>query len=137
MFFLLRSMFWLSVVLVLLPSGKTQPSSTAPGAVETLSAAGAALSDMTGFCNRQPEACLTGAQAAVAFGQRAQAGAKMVYEFLHEKAAPADTGSVRPKPATAVKEKPSQHTLTPVDLKPAWRGPASKDAQGAQNNYPA
>jgi hypothetical protein len=137
MFLLLRSTFWLSVVLVLLPSGKSQPSSAAPGAVEAVSAAGAAFSDMTGFCDRQPGACLTGAQAAVAFGQRAQAGAKMVYEFLSEKAGPADTGSVKAKTATTVMAKPSQHTLTPVDLKPAWRGPASKDAPGAQNKYPA
>lgn len=131
MFFLLRSAFWLSVILVLLPSGKSQPSSAAPGAVEAVSAAGAALSDMTGFCNRQPGACLTGAQVAVAFGQRAQAGAKIVYEFLSEKAAPADTGSVKAKITATAAEKRPQHTLTPVDLKPAWRGPASKDAQGA------
>ena len=137
MFFLLRSAFWLSVVLVLLPSGKSQSSSATPGAVEAVSAAGAALSDMTGFCDRQPGACLTGAQAAVAFGQRAQAGAKMVYEFLSEKAAPADTGSVKAKTTTTVTAKPSEHTLTPLDLKPAWRGPASKDAHGAQSNHPA
>ncbi|MDQ2955036.1 MAG: DUF5330 domain-containing protein [Pseudomonadota bacterium] len=140
MFFVLRSAFWLSVVLVLLPTGKSQPSSAPPGAVEAVSAAGAALSDMTGFCDRQPGACLTGAQAAVAFGQRAQAGAKLVYEFLSEKAAPADTGSVKAVPGktiTTVTAKPSQHTLTPVDLNPAWRGPASKDAQGAQSKHPA
>jgi hypothetical protein len=137
MFFVLRSAFWLSVVLVLLPTGKSQPSSAAPGAVEAVSAAGAALSDVTGFCNRQPGACLTSAQAAVAFGQRAQAGAKMVYEFLSEKAAPADTGSVKAKATTTVTANPSQQTLTLLDLKPAWRGPASKDAQGAQSKHPA
>jgi uncharacterized protein DUF5330 len=140
MFFLLRSAFWLSVVLVLLPTGKSQPSSAAPGAVEAVSAAGAALSDMTGFCDRQPGACLTGAQAALAFGQRAQAGAKMVYEFLSEKTSPGETGSVKTAPAktaTAITAKPSQHTLTPIDLKPAWRGPSSKDGQGAQSKHPA
>jgi hypothetical protein len=137
MFFLLRSAFWLSVVLVMLPSGKSQSSSATPDAVEAVSAAGAALFDMTGFCDRQPAACLTGAQVVVAFGQRAQAGAKMVYEFLSEKAAPADTGSVKAKITTTVAAKPSQHTLTPLDLKPAWRGPVSKDAHGAQSNHPA
>lgn len=136
MFFLLRSAFWLSVVLVLLPTGKSE-SPAAPGAVEAVSAAGAAFSDMTGFCNRQPGACLTGAQAALAFGQRAQAGARMVYEFLSEKAAPADTGSVRALPGkttTPVTAKPSQHTLTPADLRPAWR-PAAKDDQGVLSKH--
>ena len=140
MFFLLRSAFWLCAVLVLLPTEKSQPSSATPGAVEAVSAAGAALSDMTGLCDRQPGACLTGAQAAVALGQRAQAGAKMVYEFLSEKAGPTDTGSVKAVPAKTtptVTAKPSQQTLTPADLKPIWRGPASKDAQRAQNKHPA
>jgi uncharacterized protein DUF5330 len=140
MFFLLRTAFWLSIVLVLLPTGKSQPSSAAPGAVEAVSAAGTALSDMTGFCDRQPGACLTGAQAAVAYGQRAQAGAKMVYEFLSKKAASADASSPKAVPAkttTTVTAKPSQHTLTPVDLKPTWRGPASKNAQSAQSKQPA
>ena len=138
MFFLLRSAFWLSVVLVLLPSGQSQPSSAAPHATEAVSAAGAALFDMTGFCDRQPGACLTGAQAAVAFGQRAQAGAKMVYEFLSEKAGPANTGSVKAVPSAirTVTAKGSQHTLTPADLKPTWRGPASKNGQSAQNKHP-
>jgi hypothetical protein len=130
MFFLLRVAFWLSIVLVLLPSGQSQTQSKRPGAFEAVSAAGAAMSDMSQFCVRQPEACVVGAQAAVAFGERAQAGAKMVYEFLTEKAsgeknAPVQTGSVK-----AASAKPSQHTLAPADLKPEWRGPR-KNAQAS------
>jgi hypothetical protein len=98
-----------------------------------VSAAGAAMSDMSQFCGRQPEACVVGAQAASAFGQRATAGAKIVYEFLSEKMAPAETGSVAPVKASHITtgSKASQQTLTPADLQPAWRGPAPrKDAQG-------
>ncbi len=139
MFFLLRTAFWLSVVLALLPSGQSQPQSKGPGAVEAVSAAGAAMSDVSHFCERQPDTCVVGTQAAVAFGQRAQAGARMVYDFINEKVAtPADTGSVKaiavrtpPAKTQAVAGKPSQHTLTPADLKPAYRAPR-KDAQGAQ-----
>lgn len=136
MFFLLRTAFWLSIVLALLPTGSSQPKSKEPaiGAIEAVSAAGAAMSDMSQFCGRQPEACVAGAQAASAFGQRAQAGAKMVYEFLSEKMAPAETGSVAPVKATSTGgTKGSQHTLKPADLQPAWRGPAPrKDAQSRQ-----
>src|SRR5262245_22766566 len=107
MFFLLRMAFWISVVLVLLPSGGSQqrtanaPSSDV-GAVEAISAASATMSDMRQFCTRQPGACEIGSQAAVAIGQRAQAGAKMVYDFIseraNERAAPRETGSVTTRP---------------------------------------
>ena len=131
MFFLLRMAFWLSVVLVLLPSGGSQQrTATAPstelGAMETLSAASATVSDMRGFCARQPEACAIGSQAAVAIGQRAQAGAKMVYDFISERAAPRDTGSITTKPRQVASQgapaAKSQDTLTAADLVPAWRG---------------
>ncbi len=138
MFFLIRMAFWLSVVLVLLPSGGAKQTVSAPrsdiGAVEAVSAASATVSDMSHFCARQPDACAVGSQAAIAFGQRAQAGAKLVYEFLNERMAPQETGSIARKPGTssAALAKPSQHTLTPTDLAPAWRGPR-KDAH---NNRP-
>ncbi|MBZ0148365.1 MAG: DUF5330 domain-containing protein [Pseudorhodoplanes sp.] len=137
MFFLLRTAFWLSIVLALLPTGGSQPKSNEPSIdpIEAVSAAGAAMSDLSGFCDRQPDACVVGAQAVSAFGQRAQAGAKMVYEILSEKMIPAETGSVPPaKAATPSATKASQHTLKPSDLDPAWRGPApKKDAKGGKD----
>jgi hypothetical protein len=128
MFFLLRMAFWMSVVLVLLPSGGSQRAATAPsselGAMETLSAASATVSDMSRFCSRQPDACAVGSQAAVAIGQRAQAGAKMVYDFISERGAPHETGSVTTKATRpAAPAAKSQDTLTAADLAPAWRGP--------------
>lgn len=134
MFFLLRTAFWLSVVLALLPSGGSQQSTAESsfGALDAVSAAGAAVSDMSQFCGRQPEACEVGAQAAAAFGQRAQAGAKMVYEFINERMVPAETGSTGPvRTGTTGSTRASQHTLKPSDMQPAWRGPAParRDAQ--------
>ena len=126
MAFLLRMGFWLAVVLVVLPSGGTQPLPQGRvSASEALSAARAAVSDMGLFCDRQPDACMVGSSTAVTIGQRAQAGAKMIYEFLSEQVGPNETGSVAPRsrgapapPATA-----SQDTLTPSDQAPVWRGP--------------
>src|SRR5262249_38070738 len=93
--FLLRMAFWLAVVLVLLPSVGTQPApKTQIGASEAVSAAKATVSDLRNFCERQAEACTVGTQAAVAIGQRAQAGAKMLYEFLNEQLGPQETGAV-------------------------------------------
>ena len=136
MFFLLRMAFWMCVVLVLLPSGGSQRTATAPspelGAMETLTAASATVSDMGRFCARQPDACAVGSQAAAALGQRAQAGAKMVYDFISERSAPHETGSVTTKPTRQAAQQggshaaptaKSQDTLTAADLVPAWRGP--------------
>ncbi len=123
--FLLRMAFWLGVILVLLPSGGSQPvPKSQVSASEAISAARVAVSDMQHFCERQPVACEVGSQTAVTLGKRAQAGAKMLYEFLNERfggeesTAVRSTGSV-PLPSA----RPSQHTLRPADLTPPWRGP--------------
>jgi hypothetical protein len=126
--FLLRLGFWLTVVLVLLPSGGSQPTSKVNvSAVDAMSAAGAAVSDMKGFCGRQAGACEVGSQVAHALGQRAQAGAKMLYEFLSEQFGPSSTASIgkgaNGRPGQQRAAPPSQHTLTADDLAPAWRGP--------------
>ena len=64
MMFLVRTAFWLSVAIVLLP---TPDSMKAPeskvGATQAISAATAAVSDARGFCTRQPEACEVGSNA--------------------------------------------------------------------------
>jgi hypothetical protein len=143
MMFLFRVAFWLGVVLILLPSGgsKETSSASAPGsaisATEAVSAASATVSDMRNFCSRQPDACAVGAQAAQTLGQRAQAGAKMLYEFLSERYGPQATGSVAAsgsssKSAGAMVGKPSQYTLTPSDVAPTWHGPPlRKEARNA------
>jgi hypothetical protein len=131
--FLLRMTFWLTVILVLLPSGGSQPTPSANvSAFDAVSAAVAAVVDMRAFCERQPQACSVGSQAAVAIGQRAQAGARMLYGYLNEHLAGEETGSAtganaRPRAAA----RPSQHTLSPADLAIPWRGPSpGKDGRG-------
>ena len=121
MFFLLRVAFWLTIVLALLPSGGSHPTAGGPPVGEAVSAAGAAVSDVRHFCTRQPGACEVGSQAAVWIGQRAQAGATMLYELFNEHTGPSATGSVasgKTVPAAGT----AHGTLTPVDRTPAWRG---------------
>jgi hypothetical protein len=153
--FLLRMTFWLGVVLVLLPRGETQPTSGAQiRASDAVSAAAATVGDMRQFCERQPEACIVGSQAAAALEDRAKAGAKRLYEMLNDKLAPNDNDAVTtatsgrsqkaiplplprpsqhasPNPAQSAQSVPpapsaSQNTLTPADVAPAWRGPAPR-----------
>ena len=76
MFFLLRMAFWLTIVCVLLPGTgeKTQSPEAKIDAVQAMTFAGAAVSDMRGFCERNAEACVVGGKVATAIGHRAEAG---------------------------------------------------------------
>jgi hypothetical protein len=136
MFFLLRVAFWLSVVVMVLPTGTAQKTDTSVqiGAADALGAAAAAISDMRQFCSRQPEACSVGSQAAYAFGQKAQASAKMVYEFFADKAAKESGEPAAPASASgaAANDHAAQGTLTASDRAPPWRGPVPRPVELAK-----
>ncbi len=125
MWFLLRLTFWIGLVLVLLPRDKAPDSDKLPqiGASEAVSAATAAVSDMSQFCKRQPTACEVGGHAAALIGQRAQAGAKKLYQIITDKRPPDHTGSIGHIGSSdpAVAEAP-QDTLTADDLQIEWQG---------------
>jgi len=125
MFFLLRMAFWLTVVCVLLPGGSN--NSTSPDAqidaTQAASLAGAAVSDVRGFCDRQPDACVVGGKVAIAIGHKAEAGARTIYEFINskltEKSAPADKATAKLVPASTT----GKGTLSAGDMAPAWHAP--------------
>jgi hypothetical protein len=138
--FLLRITFWLGLVLVLLPRDKTPESEKLPqiGAADAVQAATAAVSDMSQFCKRQPTACEVGGQAATIIGQRAQDGAKKLYQIINDKKeqitndkndksdkkAPDHTGSIAMAGEGEVEASATvRDTLTQDDLAPEWRGP--------------
>jgi hypothetical protein len=131
--FLLRMAFWLGVVAVLLPRDGAAPASSAQiSATDAMSAATATVGDMRQFCERQPEACNIGSQAAVALEDRAKAGAKRLYDMFNERLAASDndhaiTGSSA-KNAGAVPlptPRPAQRAATP-----ALPNPVRNAAQG-------
>ena len=141
--FLLRITFWLGLVLVLLPRDKTPESDKLPqiGAADAVQAATAAVSDMTQFCKRQPAACEVGGQAATIIGQRAQDGAKKLYQIINDKKeqitnekndggktdtkkAPDHTGSIAmASEGDAAAGEAPRDTLSQDDLALEWRGP--------------
>ena len=126
MFFLLRLAFWIGLVLVLLPRDNTPESDKAPQlkASEAVSAAGAAVADVSRFCKRQPAACDVGGQAATMIGQRAQAGARKLYQIITDKKSPDHTGSIHAteKASSAIADTAPRETLTADDVQIEWRG---------------
>ena len=117
MFFLLRMAFWLCVVCVLLPSGsKTTSPEAKIDASEAVTLASAAVSDARGFCDRQPDACVTGGKVAVAIGHKAEAGARTLYEFVSKLRDKSASGEKAARPG-------SEGTLTQADMAPGWHAP--------------
>jgi hypothetical protein len=111
-----------------LPREKTPESDKLPqiGASEAVQAATAAVSDMGQFCKRQPAACEVGGQAATVIGQRAQDGARKLYQIITDKPdkkAPDHTGSIGAAgaPEASLANAAPRDTLMPDDLAAEWR----------------
>lgn len=89
--FLVRAIFWLSIVIALIPVNPAdlgegqRPVST----FETLGAAQAVVRDLSGFCERNRQACETGSEVLAQFGAKARTGLRYVSAYLEE---PAETG---------------------------------------------
>ena len=130
MFFLLRIAFWLGVVCVLLPVGEKAPATPQIDTATAVTAAGAAMSDMRGFCERQPQACVVGGKVATAIGQRAEAGARTLYEIISTK--------LNDKNETKPVQTAAPGTLTESDLSASWHGPVPlPPRREARANRPA
>jgi hypothetical protein len=121
MFFLLRMAFWLGVVCVLLPGGGDNKTAPQIDTASAVLAAGAAVSDMRGFCDRQPQACVVGGKVAVVIGQKAEAGARTLFDMVSSQIADhgADKSDAKVIPASTA----GSGTLTAADLAPNWHSP--------------
>ncbi len=131
MFFLLRTIFWLALILMILPTD-TEKQSAVYGTAE------AAVKDLSEFCTRKPDACEKGREALGELGEKAQAGLTMLIDLVAgyndteggKQPAPAPV-ALEPRPAApAPQPEPaigpsanrdgSSHTLTGDDLEPRW-----------------
>ena len=109
--FLIRAVFWLSLVILLIPADpKTGADAPSVGAIEALMAARATIADMSAFCERNPDVCVTGSAALHMLADKAENGVQMIYRYLD---------------GTGASEK---GTLKPEDMTPAWRAPEADRA---------
>jgi len=133
MMFLIRTAFWLLILVLLLPTDKDQQS-------QIYGTAQAAVSDMASFCDRNPQTCATSQDAFSVLAQKAQYGAQMLMGLVEGQTnsfgnslpgpvvMPSGAGvmpvpSAVPLEPTAWDTSASQDTLSPEDREAAWSGP--------------
>jgi hypothetical protein len=123
-----------------LPRGESPPSSSAQiSATNAMSAATATVGDMRQFCERQPEACNVGSQAAVALEDRAKAGAKRLYDMFNERLAAGENDHAITVTSTVTSAKTENKSAKVVPLptaRPAPRGLAPASQNAARNAAP-
>jgi hypothetical protein len=123
------------------PGATTAPHGAQPvSTLDMLSSAGSAVSDVAGFCLRQPEVCSTATYMAERLEAKAKYSVKLIYEWAAESTADPEvpqgtqeatdvdlltTGTVMAA-AGEPSSRTSQSTLRIDDLVPEWRGPAQK-----------
>jgi hypothetical protein len=139
MLFLIRTAFWLMIIVLLLPTDQQQRS-------EVYGTAQAAVHDVATFCDRNPETCARGKDAFSLFVQKAQFGARMLMDLINgrtgadDQDSPAQDEDTRSPEASALfapasfdmsasdmsasDMSASQDTLNPEDREEAWSGPA-------------
>ncbi|MEP2300360.1 MAG: DUF5330 domain-containing protein [Hyphomicrobiales bacterium] len=85
--FLIRTVFWVSLIVLILPIDKSKTDATVTQVVSTAGAieiASGAISDLASFCGRNPETCEKGRDFANAFGVKAVYASGLLYKFLDE-----------------------------------------------------
>lgn len=147
MMFLIRSVFWLLILVLLIPTDQNQQN-------QIYGTAQAAMKDLAGFCERNPKTCATGQDAFQILVQKAQHGAQMVMALVEDRpasdvlatgkpdtTATAGNGAVMPVPSAVPLETwglgagldgssldgssldSSQDTLNTQDREADWSGP--------------
>ena len=124
--FLLRTIFWLVVLVLLLPTNEQQQS-------QVYGTAEAAVKDVATFCDRNPETCTTGKNAFDVLVHKAEFGARILMGFIMDKSglggdATASSGAARSASVSGMapaswSRGSSQDTLSPEDREAAWGGP--------------
>ena len=93
--FIIKSAFWLSLVLLLIPVGGDDTTETV-GPIQAFFAAREAVGDIAGMCERKPDVCVTGRLALSTITVRARESARYAMEMLEDEPVadtPADVAS--------------------------------------------
>ncbi len=102
--FIIRSAFWLSLVIIFMPGVESEEQASRFDAQEAYKAAQSTYDDFSGFCDRNPAVCETGGQMLTAFGKKARDSAQYVYRYLDDKVGDDEKSS---NDLAAIKSKPN------------------------------
>lgn len=96
MSFVLRLCFWFGLVLLLIPFGSngTNDGGNTVSPLQAAHAAGEAVGDALGLCNRKPDVCKTAKEAAHTIAVRARAAARMAVDYMNGQTDRTATGSI-------------------------------------------
>ncbi len=84
--FLIRAVFWLTLVIAFIPVNPEdlEEGQRAVSTGETMVAAQALLADLSRFCERNEDACVTGKELLGQLGAKAKTGARGLFDYLEE-----------------------------------------------------
>ncbi len=126
--FMIRTAFWLGLVVLLLPTDKQQQAKLVSTASET-------VQRVATFCDRNEATCDKGAELWAMFKTKAEFGGRMAMDLINQRndapepaiaAVPAGKPGVSP---AALRTEPGRGTLRGTDLAPVWRGAPERTGQ--------
>lgn len=114
MFFLLRALFWIGVVMLFLPMPRSAPTGTARTAQPPAAAAlaGSAAASAASFCLKRPDTCRSGAETAQRFGLNVERSARLISDLLAANE-PAPAAPKPPRPAGKARAAAPAHLRDP------------------------
>ncbi len=108
--FLIRTAFWLAIVVLLLPTDAQQQAKLKTTAANAVTYAST-------YCDRNPATCDQGAQYWALFRRKLDFGAQLALDLAKDHFLPGTGETSRP-----VKFEQPERGLRPSDLDPTWRG---------------
>ena len=124
-----KAAFWILLILLLMPSNAEERYTLYTTAQRT-------VSDIGGFCRRNPDVCNKTSSIVDSVARKLQTTADTIEDMLRDAGVGVERtqrydggdrqrhGAYRPRSPINTTSSVSNDTLTPDDLRPAWRGPA-------------
>ncbi len=120
--FLLRSAFWLTLVILLIPADPQTGEAPRVTMANAVMAVRATVADLSGFCDRNPDVCTTGSAAFQMVAEKTSDGIDLILRTISgDEAAAPDDGGIDMAPGAP---EGIRGTLTTDDRALPWQGTA-------------